>query len=142
MVDPCDDERFAALTAAHRDWLSAVVPFVDHECAGTVTCRLPLPLAWRLFDAFAGRDQDDPAAAPGEIHDLVGEFANMMCGSWLTRAANQRTFTLGQPQVGAGAAPVAPGVGLSVAIDDQPCLIAIEFTRTPEPAVTHWSETT
>ena len=33
----------------------------------------------------------------GGPHDLIGEFANMICGSWLTRTANERTFVITRP---------------------------------------------
>jgi hypothetical protein len=138
MVEPCDAERFAELSAAHREWLSAVVQFEEPGCAGTVTCRIPMALAERLFDAFSGRDPEDAPAAESEVHDLVGEFANMICGSWLTRAANERTFALTRPAVTAVPAPVGTaGAGVSVAIDDQPCLVDIAFSAVPEAAAAH-----
>lgn len=130
MVESCDGDRFAELTAAHRDWLSASVSFDEPGCAGMVTCHLPMLLAERLFDAFTGRDPDEPPADVAEVHDLVGEFANMICGSWLTRAANDRTFTLGRPEVRPSAEPVAGG--LSLVVDEQPCVVAVAFTRVPE----------
>lgn len=138
MAEPCDDERFAELAAAHREWLTASVRFVEHDCAGAVTCRLPMSLAERLFDAFSGRDPEDPAAPLAEIHDLVGEFANMICGSWLTRTANERTFALSRPEVGDTAMPEqTTGTGVALALDEQPCLVSIEFTSVPEAAATH-----
>src|SRR5262245_24397824 len=94
MVDPCDDDRFAELSEPHSEWLVATVRFEERTCAGAVSCRLPSALADRLFDAFSGRDADEPPPHPEEVRDLVGEFANMVCGAWLTRAANDRTFAL------------------------------------------------
>jgi hypothetical protein len=66
-----------------------------------------MPLAERLFDAFSGRDPEEPAPPIAEIHDLVGEFANMICGSWLTRAANERTFAIAI-MLGASVSFIAP----------------------------------
>jgi hypothetical protein len=110
-----------------------VVRFEEHDCAGAVTCRLPMALADRLFDAFTGRDPDEAPAPVSEIHDLVGEFANMICGSWLTRAANARTFTLGRPTVHDVWVPAAlTPTSIPLAIDEQPCLIDIAFTAMPE----------
>lgn len=138
MVEPCDADRFAELAAAHRDWLVAVVHFAESDCAGDVRCRLPVALAERLFDAFSGRDPEDEAAPAAEIHDLVGEFANMICGSWLTRAANERTFGLSRPAVAEAALPESPAApGVSLAIDDQPCLVEVVFTLVPEGAAAH-----
>jgi len=93
-------------------------------------------LADRLFDAFSGRDAEEPPPHPEEVRDLVGEFANMVCGAWLTRAANDRTFNLGKPSV--GTKPVSSGgaetrTGLMVAIDDLPCQIDVRFYATQQP---------
>jgi hypothetical protein len=97
-----------------------------------------MALAERLFDAFSGRDPDDPAAPLSDVHDLVGEFANMICGSWLTRTANERTFALSRPTVTDDAMPAsAEGAGVALAIDEQPCLVCIEFTTVPETAAAH-----
>jgi hypothetical protein len=130
MVDPCDDTRFAELAEPHTDWLVATVRFEERTCAGAVSCRLPNALADRLFDAFSGRDADEPAPDQDEVRDLVGEFTNMVCGAWLTRAANDRTFSLSKPIV--GTKPLSTGgaemrTGLIVAIDDLPCQIDVRF---------------
>jgi hypothetical protein len=126
MVDPCDAGRFAALAAEQAEWLAATVRFDEASCAGAVTVRLPLSLAERLFDAFSGRDASEPAPPADDVRDLVGEFANMVCGSWLTHAANHRTFALSKPVVavrtGDEAAREAQ-VGVLVAIDDVPCSV-------------------
>jgi hypothetical protein len=138
MAEGCAEDRFAELAAAHCQWLAAQVRFVEHDCAGVVTCRLPMALAERLFDAFSGRDPDDPAAPLSEVHDLVGEFANMICGSWLTRTANERTFALSRPAVADEDRPAAVGgAGVMLAIDEQPCLVSVEFTTVPEAAAAH-----
>ena len=138
MAEACDGERFAELAAANRQWLTAQVRFVEHDCAGAVTCRLPMALAERLFDAFSGRDPEDPAAPLSEVHDLVGEFANMICGSWLTRTANERTFALSRPMVIDEEMPAGiDGAVIALAIDEQPCLVSIAFTSVPEAAATH-----
>jgi hypothetical protein len=94
-----------------------------------------MALAERLFDAFSGRDPEDPAAPLGEIHDLVGEFANMIGGSWLTRTANDRTFALSRPLVNDEPLPAAlDGAGVAMAIDEHPCVVSIEFTTVAEAA--------
>jgi len=130
MVDPCDDDRFAELSEPHTEWLIATVRFEEGTCAGAVSCQLPSTLADRLFDAFSGRDADEPAPHPEEVRDLIGEFANMVCGAWLTRAANDRTFSLGKPIV--GTKPIVTGgsetrTGLMVVIDDLPCQVDVRF---------------
>lgn len=135
MVDVCDEARFAESAAAAEDWLRASVWFEESACAGEVICHLPATLADRLFDAFSGRDAADPAPLVSEVHDLVGEFANMVCGSWLTRAANNRTFSLRRPEVAVDAALTGdPASSLCLEIDGAPCLIEICFDRIAEAA--------
>jgi hypothetical protein len=128
MVDPCDESRFAEMALDHPEWLAATVRFDESSCAGAVTVRVPLSLAERLFDAFSGRDASEPAPPADDVRDLVGEFANMICGSWLTHAANHRTFALSKPVVtvrsGADGAREAQ-IGVLVAIDDVPCSVDV-----------------
>lgn len=137
MIDPCDSERFGDLASIHDAWLSSTVHFDDGKCSGNVSCRLPAPLALRLFDAFSGRDPGDTEPEEREILDMVGEFANMVCGSWLTRAANQRTFALSPPAVvpveSASIMANLDALGLLVVIEDIPC--AIHISVDPAPAV-------
>jgi CheY-specific phosphatase CheX len=132
MIDPCEAERFGDLAAIHDGWLSSTVHFDDGKCSGSVTCRLPMALASRLFDAFSGRDAEEPQPEERETLDLVGEFANMVCGSWLTRAVNQRTFALSPPAVvpieTAGVVAGVNALGLLVVIDDLPCAVDISVT--------------
>jgi hypothetical protein len=135
MIDPCESERFGDLALVHGGWLSSTVHFDDGKCSGGVTCRLPGSLAARLFDAFSGRDPGEPQPEEGEVADLVGEFANMICGSWLTRAANQRTFALSPPAVvpveTASITADLSALGLLVLIDDLPCAVDISITAIP-----------
>jgi hypothetical protein len=128
MVDPCDESRFAELAAEQAEWLAATVRFDEATCAGAVTVRVPLALAERLFDAFSGRDSSEPPPAPEDVRDLVGEFANMICGSWLTHAANHRTFALGKPEVAVRSAEDGARearIGVLVAIDEVPCSVDV-----------------
>jgi hypothetical protein len=135
VVDPCDGARFQELAGAHMQWLSATVRFHERECAGAVRCHIPSALATRLFDAFTGRDPDDAVPSDSDVHDLIGEFANMICGSWLTRAASDRTFTLGSPLVVEASWPtVVPDGAATFAIDDHPCRVDVEFALIPEAA--------
>jgi len=41
------------------------------------------------------------------VDDLAGEFANMVCGRWLTDVAPQQLFSLTHPSVEPAAAPRA-----------------------------------
>ena len=67
-----DLRRHGQLPAAERRW--------------PIGCSTPSP----------GATPEEPPPHPEEVRDLVGEFANMVCGAWLTRAANDRTFALEQ----------------------------------------------
>ena len=136
MVDAVDEARFSESGAAVSEWLASAVTFDDGGCRGTVVCHVPSLLADRLFDAFSGRDADDPLPLVAEVHDLVGEFANMVCGSWLTRAANDRTFALCKPEVTVSATLTAdPASALRVELDGSPLLIDISFERAPAAAL-------
>jgi hypothetical protein len=129
MIDPCEAEAFDDLAAVHGEWLAMAVGFDDGVFQGHVKCQLPTELALRLLDAFTGRDPADPPPAVGELHDLAGEFANMICGSWLTRASNDRTFSLTPPRVKPIAAPSGPrgGARVTTTIEGFPCIVDIAF---------------
>ena len=54
--------------------------------SGQVHVSVPQALARDLFAAFL-RFADSGAANDAEVSDVVGEFTNMVCGSWLTLLA-------------------------------------------------------
>ena len=95
-VDPCaepvDDED-------GRDWFVASVRFDDGVVSGTLACTLRSDLAQMLFDAFSGRHPASPLPPRHQVEDLVGEFSNMVCGTWLSRCGGERLFRLGRPVV-------------------------------------------
>jgi hypothetical protein len=135
VVELCDDSAFEELAPGVPQWLAARVRFEEGPLAGTMTCMLPTDLAQTLFDAFAGRDCSDPAPED-EIHDLVGEFANMVCGAWLTRFASRQTFTLSHPTVERCAPPreAAAGPHLFVLLGDRPVAITLQLHSSEENA--------
>jgi hypothetical protein len=95
-VDPChppidDDDG--------REWCVASVRFDDGVVSGTLACTLRSDLAHVLFDAFSGRDPASPLPPRHLVDDLVGEFSNMVCGTWLTRCGSERLFRLGRPVI-------------------------------------------
>ena len=127
-AERCDEAAFDALAATVPAWLVSSVRFEEGESAGSMSCSLPDALAERLFHAFTGRDPSEAPPAWADVHDLVGEFANMVCGAWLSGSAGGRTFTLGQPGVvRARAAAAGGGLRLRVVIDDAPIAIALEM---------------
>jgi hypothetical protein len=128
VAEPGDDRSFDALAKQVPRWLVATVRFEQGPLAGSVSCTLPENLAHGLFDAFTGRDPADPAPTDTLVHDLVGEFSNMVCGAWLTRVEGSRTFTLSHPSVlPAVAVGVAGDLRLLAAIDDLPVAVDLRL---------------
>jgi Chemotaxis phosphatase CheX len=131
-AERCDEASFEALAAGVPAWLVASVRFAEGESAGVMACSLPGALAERLFHAFTGRDPSEPPPAWEDVHDLVGEFANMVCGAWLSRSVSGRTFALGQPGVvRARAAAGAGALRLRLVVDDAPIAIALQMLPAP-----------
>jgi hypothetical protein len=81
------------------EWFIASIKFDDGPVAGEMVCTLPCDLALLLYDAFSGRDPATALPPRHEVDDLVGEFTNMVCGTWLTRCATDRAFRLSRPVV-------------------------------------------
>jgi CheY-specific phosphatase CheX len=96
-VDACDPPRI--YDDEDREWLVATVRFEDGPVAGRLECSLRADLAQVLFDAFSGRHPSSPLPPEHELDDLIGEFSNMICGTWLTRCASQRAFNISPPVV-------------------------------------------
>jgi hypothetical protein len=82
-----------------REWFVASVRFDDGMVSGTLECTLRGDLAQVLFDAFSGRDPASPLPPRHLVDDLIGEFSNMVCGTWLSRCGSERLFRLGRPVV-------------------------------------------
>src|SRR6185295_8675022 len=99
VVERCDDRRFAAASTGAAGWWHVSVEFTEAADSGVVSCTIADDLAYELFDAFTGRDPLDPPPPPAELVDLLGEFSNMVGGTWLTRLANHQTFSLSSPRV-------------------------------------------
>jgi hypothetical protein len=99
VVERCDDQRFDALSANAGGWWVVSIRFTEGDESGVVACTIADDLAFALFDAFTGRDPHDPPADPTDLVDLLGEFSNMVGGTWLTRMAKHQTFSLSSPKV-------------------------------------------
>jgi hypothetical protein len=109
-VEPCTPERFTALIAQTADarlaagiaptqseWLRASVGFTG-TFSGAVEVALPEPLARSLVGALLGEELD--CEMPEHwMFDGVGEFANMVCGAWLTALSDSQAFALRAPAV-------------------------------------------
>ena len=131
VVERCDGRRFARLKANVSRWLVATIHFSQAASAGEVSCTVSEELAVALFDAFTGREPLGPPRAE-ELLDLLGEFANMACGSWLTRLTPKAGFVLAAPTVkwtADGTRPAHTGPRLLLAINDLP--LAVEVRAAP-----------
>jgi len=134
VVEPCDTRQFAQLERDAARWLVAAIPFTDADCRGELRCTVSEDLAVALFDAFTGREPLGPPRAE-ELLDLLGEFANMACGSWLTHRPRRTGFTLGPPSVKWMTDASRPSLTLPhllLAINDLPLVLDVRAT----PAVT------
>ncbi len=99
VAERCDETQFAKLAEGEPRWIVATVRFTEGDCPGILTCILSEELAHSLFHAFAGEDPLDPPPAQEQLFDLIGECANMICGTWLTRLEDRQTFNLFKPVV-------------------------------------------
>jgi chemotaxis phosphatase CheX-like protein len=131
-ADRSDARAFGAAVAADPDWLVARIRF-SGPIGGRFALTIPRALALRLCAAFAGADTAE-AIGDGDLLDFTGELANMICGTWLTRACQHEAFGLTPPSVlPAGPAAVAGGDPLRpdswtcyLAIDDTPIRLEID----------------
>jgi CheY-specific phosphatase CheX len=78
-------------------WVSARIDF-DGAFAGRVTVIVPHVLACDMAAAIGGLMPGDEIPEP-LVADSTGEFANMVCGTWLTRSCARRRFDLQPPVV-------------------------------------------
>ena len=104
MVDPVA----ADVPPVDGPMLSARVAF-QGAFAGALSCRMSRLLAYELTAAFTGEEVSEDG--PG-VDDLAGEFANMVCGRWLTDVAPKSLFTLAHPVVVPVSAPSTPPSGM------------------------------
>jgi hypothetical protein len=128
-VDPVETEAAAEFAAGLKSWLVATVVF-SGAFGGTMKIAVAEPLARELFGAFLGLD---PSESPedGALFDLVGEFGNMVCGSWLTRSCQRRRFDLDHPVVErvAGDAAIDWQAVRPLALNGQPVWLHLEFAE-------------
>ena len=115
MVDPV----LGDVPAVEGPLLNARVSF-EGSFSGALSCRMPRGLVQELTAAFTGEEVPSDGAA---VDDLAGEFANMVCGRWLTDVAPQSLFRLDHPVVTPAGTPTSAPSGL---LNGQP--IWIELT--------------
>ena len=115
MVDPAPVE----VPEINGPMLNACVTF-DGAFAGILNCRMPRRLAQELTAAFTGE------AIPADglvVDDLAGEFANMVCGRWLTNVAPHSLFSLAHPVVAPVGVPSRAPTGM---LNGQPIWVELK----------------
>jgi hypothetical protein len=144
-ADASDEAAFDAAAAASNtdgDWLRACIHFTG-PIGGQFALTVPAALARHLCAAFAGAETPDDIGE-GDLIDFTGELANMMCGTWLTRACRHNAFNLTPPCVRRGGPDRATGgvtgevdsASFYLAIDDTPIRLEIDW-GTAAPAILH-----
>jgi hypothetical protein len=136
VAEICEAPRFDEATtefAARPDgaparWLRAEVTF-DGAFSGRVAVTMPYALASDLLANFVGLMPDEQIPER-DVIDASGEFANMVCGTWLTRDCGRRRFDLQPPAVtdtDARKPAVDPAVDQFVLVNEQPVRLGLEF---------------
>lgn len=134
-VEPCDAARLDEILPglAREPWMQASVEFRG-AFGGAFRMALPESLARDLVGSFLGLPPGEPAD-DGQVADLTGEMANMVCGDWLTRACFRRRFDLRPPVVaplpegwspGCWGLPGSPD-GALMCLNDQPVCLHLSF---------------
>jgi hypothetical protein len=119
LVESCEPSRFATLVKSasseaaledadegavpHQlDWLKASVSFDGTFSSGDLEIFLPARLARWLVASMLGlalQLDDGDLVDEQQAFDGIGEFANIVCGSWLTELGRNQAFNLGTPSV-------------------------------------------
>jgi len=129
-VDPVEAEVAGELLAIAPGWIQATVVF-EGAFGGAMQIALAEPLAIELFASFLGLEPGD-VPDDARLFDLVGEFGNMVCGSWLTRSCQRRSFDLHHPEVvrlPAAEAPQAEAHRLVLTLNGQPACVRLTFSE-------------
>ena len=105
-VENCDGRRFAQLAeqtsqaatpGRTSEWLKSAVGF-NGAFAGSIEVILPEQLARWLVASLLGEPPEDELPEH-QVFDGLGEFANMICGAWLTNLQQRQSFELRAPAV-------------------------------------------
>jgi hypothetical protein len=132
-VEPNDATQFAAAAEQVTDaWLKVSVAF-EGTFAGAVEIVLPERLGSWLVTSLLGMEVEETLTEP-QMFDGVGEFANMVCGAWLSKLSDRALFELRVPAVTrltAGWTPLAETRGRHelacrmVSLNDSPMRVLI-----------------
>jgi CheY-specific phosphatase CheX len=96
-VSPQAESGRAAARSKPSEWLKASVAFTG-PFGGAIEVIMPERLARSLVGSLLGEPPDAPMPEH-QIFDGIGEFANMVCGAWLTGFSDRQAFALRPPAV-------------------------------------------
>lgn len=96
-ISPLQAEGRAGARTKPSVWLKASVAFTG-PFGGAIEVILPERLARSLVGSLLGEAPDTPMPEH-QIFDGIGEFANMVCGAWLTGFSDRQAFGLRSPAV-------------------------------------------
>ncbi|MFH0879484.1 MAG: chemotaxis protein CheX [Lentisphaerota bacterium] len=83
-------------------YISGTISLASDDQSGTLSLIFPMDLAKAIFRSMMGM-QDADAVAEGEVHDVVGELANMVAGGAKSRLQDIGfNFKIGLPTVVVG----------------------------------------
>jgi hypothetical protein len=84
-------------------WVKASLTFTGSAFSGTIEVLLPVRLARQLVASLLGLSQEvelhEVELREHQVFDGIGEFANMICGAWLTDLSGSQAFNLEPPEV-------------------------------------------
>lgn len=85
------------------NWVNASLAFTGSSFSGTIDVILPVRLARHLVASLLGLSQEvelhEVELLEHQVFDGIGEFANMICGAWLTDLSGSQAFNLDPPEV-------------------------------------------
>ena len=85
------------------EWMSASLTFTGSAFSGMIEVLLPVRLARQLVASLLGLSQEvelhEVELLEHQVFDGIGEFANMICGAWLTDLSGTQAFNLEPPKV-------------------------------------------
>ena len=119
------------------EWVKASLTFTGSAFSGTMEIIVPVRLARHLVASLLGLSQEvqlhEVELREHQVFDGIGEFANMICGAWLTDLSGSQAFNLEPPKVSRlplDWSPLAdpsgePEQGYRLCVDDLPWRIRV-----------------
>ena len=86
------------------EWISGIIGLASEVMAISVVIHFPLPLAQHVTALLLGLQTGTPAVDGDEVHDAIGEIANMVAGRIKNRICGEYpALSISLPSVVAGA---------------------------------------